>query len=65
MNPAGDTAVLMATPTTSPQSTATGDLIRHLRSDVLPGAGLQVSVGGTTASFVDQRASIGLSPAEC
>ena len=44
----------MATPTTSPQSTATADLIRHLRSDVLPGAGLPVSVGGTTASFVDQ-----------
>jgi RND superfamily putative drug exporter len=54
VNPAGDTAVLMATPTTAPQSTATGDLIRHLRADVLPGAGMPVSVGGTTASFVDQ-----------
>ena len=54
INAAGDTAVLMATPTTSPQSTATADLIRRLRSDVLPGAGLPVSVGGTTASFVDQ-----------
>ena len=54
VNAAGDTAVLMATPTTSPQSTATADLIRRLRSDVLPGAGLPVSVGGTTASFVDQ-----------
>ena len=46
VNAAGDTAVLMATPTTSPQSTATGDLIRHLRADVLPSAGLPVSVGG-------------------
>jgi RND superfamily putative drug exporter len=54
INPAGDTAVLTATPTTSPQSTATADLIRHLRSDVLPGAGLPVNIGGTTASFVDQ-----------
>jgi RND superfamily putative drug exporter len=54
VNAAGDTAVLMATPTTSPQSTKTGDLIRHLRADVLPSAGLPVSVGGTTASFVDQ-----------
>ncbi|MEO8690330.1 MAG: MMPL family transporter [Solirubrobacteraceae bacterium] len=54
VNAAGDTAVLMVTPTTSPQSTATGDLIRHLRSDVLPSAGMPISVGGTTASFVDQ-----------
>jgi RND superfamily putative drug exporter len=54
INPAGDTAVLSVVPTTSPQSTATADLIRRLRADVLPGAGLPVSVGGTTASFVDQ-----------
>ena len=54
VNPAGDTAVLMATPTTSPQSPQTADLIRHLRADVLPSAGVPVSVGGTTASFVDQ-----------
>jgi putative drug exporter of the RND superfamily len=54
VNPPGDTAVLLATPTTSPQSTATADLIRHLRADVLPSAGIPVSVGGTTASFVDQ-----------
>jgi RND superfamily putative drug exporter len=54
INPAGDTAVLLATPTTSPQLPATGDLIRRLRSDVLPGAGVNVNVGGTTASFVDQ-----------
>ena len=54
INAAGDTAVLMATPTTSPQSAATGDLIRRLRADVLPSAGVPISVGGTTASFVDQ-----------
>ena len=54
INPAGDTAVLTVVPASSPQSPATADLIRHLRADVLPGAGLPVSVGGTTASFVDQ-----------
>ena len=54
VNPAGDTAVIVATPTTAPQSPQTADLIRHLRADVLPGAGVPVSVGGTTASFVDQ-----------
>ncbi len=54
INPAGDTAVLTVVPESSPQSPATADLIRQLRADVLPGAGLPVSVGGTTASFVDQ-----------
>jgi len=53
-NPAGNAAIVMATPTTSPQSTQTADLIRRLRADVLPQAGLPVSVGGSTASFVDQ-----------
>jgi len=53
-NPAGDAAVLTVVPTSSPQSPQTADLIRRLRADVLPGAGVPVSVGGTTASFVDQ-----------
>ena len=54
VSPAGDAAVLSVVPSTSPQSPATADLIRRLRADVLPGAGVPVSVGGTTASFVDQ-----------
>ncbi len=55
INPAGDTAVLMATPTTSPQSTD------DRRPDPPPARrrpararGCPISVGGTTASFVDQ-----------
>ena len=35
-NPAGDTAVLTANPTTAPQDERTDQLVRHLRSDVLP-----------------------------
>jgi len=53
-SPSGNAAVLTVVPTTSPQSPKTADLIRDLRADVLPGAGVPVSVGGTTASFVDQ-----------
>jgi len=43
-NAAGDTAVLTANPTTAPQDEATDQLVRHLRSDVLP-----TSVEGTDA----------------
>jgi RND superfamily putative drug exporter len=35
-NPAGDTAVLTANPTTGPQDPKTDELVRHLRADVLP-----------------------------
>jgi RND superfamily putative drug exporter len=43
-NAAGDTAVLTANPTTSPQDAATDELVHHLRADVLPAA-----VDGTDA----------------
>jgi len=50
LNPAGDTAVLTANPTTAPQDAATDQLVRHLRSDVLPatvdGRGARVSLTG-------------------
>ncbi len=36
VNPAGDTALLTANPTTAPQDERTDRLIRHLRADVLP-----------------------------
>ena len=36
-NPAGDTALLTANPTTAPQDERTDQLVRHLRSDVLAG----------------------------
>ena len=44
LNAAGDTAVLTANPTTAPQDEATDQLVRHLRSEVLP-----ASVEGTDA----------------
>jgi RND superfamily putative drug exporter len=43
-NAAGDTAVLTANPTTAPQDERTDQLVRHLRSDVLP-----ATVSGTNA----------------
>jgi RND superfamily putative drug exporter len=43
-NAAGDTAVLTANPTTSPQDARTDQLVRHLRADVLP-----ATVAGTDA----------------
>ncbi|MEY2570115.1 MAG: putative drug exporter of the superfamily, partial [Acidimicrobiaceae bacterium] len=43
-NAAGDTAVLTANPATAPQDERTDQLVRHLRSDVLP-----ATVAGTDA----------------
>jgi RND superfamily putative drug exporter len=53
-SPAGDAVVLTVFPRTSPQDPATEDLVERLRADVLPRAGLPVSLGGATAAFVDQ-----------
>jgi len=55
-NPSGDTAVILASPTTSPQSTTTQDLIGRLRDGRLNRKGLRVDVGGATAQQVDQSA---------
>jgi RND superfamily putative drug exporter len=38
VNPAGDTALVVTNPTTSPQDEATDALVHHLRRDVLPDA---------------------------
>lgn len=43
-NPAGDTAVFTVNPTTAPQDERTDQLVRHLRTDVVPGA-----IAGTEA----------------
>ena len=53
-NAAGDTAVLTANPTTAPQAEATDQLIRHLRSDVLPStvAGTEARVSLTGRAMV-------------
>jgi RND superfamily putative drug exporter len=56
-NRAGDAAVIIANPTTSPQSSATASLVRHLRASVVPssvgGSGATVLVGGVTAASID------------
>ena len=46
--------MLTVIPRTSPQDPATEDLVDRLRGDVLPGAGVPVSLGGATAAFMDQ-----------
>jgi RND superfamily putative drug exporter len=51
LNPAKDTAVIIANPRTSPQATATEDLIRRLRDGRL---GPDVEIGGRTAQAIDQ-----------
>jgi len=57
LNAAGDTALVTAVPTTAPQSDATYDLVKRLRSTVLPqataGSETTVYVGGFTATQVD------------
>jgi RND superfamily putative drug exporter len=57
VNADGDTAVLLAQPTTSPQDTETDDTVQRLRADVLPaaieGTDVEVMVGGRTALMSD------------
>jgi putative drug exporter of the RND superfamily len=56
-NPAGDAAVIVVHPASAPQAAATGSLVHHLRSTVIPqataGTGVRVLVGGETAAGVD------------
>jgi RND superfamily putative drug exporter len=55
-NEAQNAAVLTAFPTTAPQAEATTDLVKHIRSDVVPeatGGEGNVLVGGLTAVTVD------------
>ncbi len=55
-NPGQTAAVFTVTPTTSPQSSATKDLVQRLRADLrarLGGSGATALVGGSTASFID------------
>ncbi|MFQ5425992.1 MAG: MMPL family transporter, partial [Gaiellales bacterium] len=57
LNDAGDTAVVIAFPETSPQSEETSELVVTLREDVVPdalaGSGAIAYVGGQTAAFDD------------
>jgi RND superfamily putative drug exporter len=61
-NDAGDAALLTVVPASSPQDEATTQLVHRLRDDVVPGVeseGLEVHVGGLTASVVDQSDLVG------
>jgi putative drug exporter of the RND superfamily len=57
LSPDGNAAQFQVTPTTSPQSAATGTLVQHLRGTVIPdstaGTGVTVYVGGPTATYID------------
>ncbi|HUH79703.1 MAG TPA: MMPL family transporter [Solirubrobacteraceae bacterium] len=57
ISPTGRVAALSAYPTTSPQSTATERLVKHLRADVIPGlarrTGMTAYIGGATAAEID------------
>jgi RND superfamily putative drug exporter len=57
LNETGTTAILQLVPLTAPQDEATNDLITNLRDDVIPDlvgdSGLNVYVGGATATFAD------------
>jgi RND superfamily putative drug exporter len=56
-NDAGDAVIMQIVPKTSPQDEATGELVRHLRDDVVPGAlagtDLDPQIGGTSAAVED------------
>jgi putative drug exporter of the RND superfamily len=58
LNQAGDAAVITVIPRTSPQDTATQDLIERMRDGVVPsalaGTAIEANVGGQTAAFIDQ-----------
>jgi RND superfamily putative drug exporter len=62
-SPAGTAAVMQVYPTTSPQDAATSELVRRLRSTIIPRAtaGTRVTVyaGGPTATYIDLGALLG------
>ena len=57
ISPSGESAVIQVTPTGSPQSDDTTELVHRLRSDVIPdavaGTDADVYVGGATAVYID------------
>jgi RND superfamily putative drug exporter len=57
ISPSGDAATIAAYPTTSPQSSQTEQLVKHLRRDVIPPiehkTGAVAYIGGTTAAQID------------
>jgi putative drug exporter of the RND superfamily len=57
VSPSGEVATIAAFPETSPQSRQTENLVRHLRTDVIPplehATGASAYVGGVTAAQID------------
>jgi len=57
VNPAGDTVLIVAIPSTSPQAKETVDLVHHLRDNVIPpsvqGSRAEVLITGATAGNID------------
>jgi putative drug exporter of the RND superfamily len=53
-NPQGTSELLVITPKSSPQAKATKDLVSNLRRGPMKASGLDVRLGGQTASVVDQ-----------
>ena len=62
LSPRGDAATITVTPTTSPQDERTSQLVDTLRDDVIPaatdGSGVEVYVGGNTATQEDMAGKI-------
>jgi RND superfamily putative drug exporter len=62
INEEGNAALITVIPTTSPQDAETQDLVRDLRSDVVPdalaGSGIRAEIGGVTAALEDQSVYI-------
>ena len=55
----GSLSLVIAYPTTAPQDAATYDLVKFLRSDVIPPTGVEAKVGGFTAGGADFATAIG------
>ncbi|WP_407564800.1 MMPL family transporter [Streptomyces sp. 184] len=59
----GEAAIVMVYPESAPQDSETTDLLKHLRSDVLPGVAADTDatylVGGSTASAEDYSTKVG------
>ena len=62
VNETGDAAVVTVVPTTGPQAEETEALVHTLRDDVIPASvadtGVEASVGGITAAFIDDSEQI-------
>jgi uncharacterized membrane protein YdfJ with MMPL/SSD domain len=62
INTSGDAAIFTAIPSNAPAATETADLVKHVRSTVIPaataGEDVRAFVGGSTAANVDLAAKI-------